>query len=92
MRDTNSPDRDQVLYEKSTYLRVYSSSLLDEAQELCRKSGKLRKTNASLGYELRVIRSNYFRFVRAIGSHAYPAGFNSLTSTTVANETDLSEM
>lgn len=58
MRESELPPRDQELYEKSIYLRVYSLALLDEAQELCRTSNKLRKTNASLTHDLRAIRGS----------------------------------
>lgn len=61
MSDAALPSRDQVLYEKSVYLRVYSAALLREAEELRKQSGKLRNTNAALAYDLQLIRSvGYF--------------------------------
>jgi len=61
MPDPKSPSRDQVLYEKSVVLRVYSSALLHEAEELRKTSSKLRTTNAALAYDLRLIRAvGYF--------------------------------
>lgn len=61
MPEPKSPSRDQVLYEKSVYLRVYSSALLQEAQELRKTSSKLRNTNAALAYDLQLIRAvGYF--------------------------------
>lgn len=61
MSEPERPSRDQVLYEKSVYLRVYSTALLREAQELRETSGKLRNTNASLAYDMRIIRAvGYF--------------------------------
>jgi len=61
MPEPKSPSRDQVLYEKYVYLRVYSSALLQEAQELRKTSSKLRNTNAALAYDLQLIRAvGYF--------------------------------
>ena len=62
MHESYSPDRYQVLYEKSAHLRVHSGALLDKAQELCRTSGRLRETNTILAEDLRVIRSSLSRF------------------------------
>ena len=64
MPESKRPSRDQVLYEKSVYLRVYSSTLLREAEELRKKSGKLKDINAALAYDLRLIRAvGYFPHV-----------------------------
>jgi len=57
MFQAKATDRDQVLYEKSISLRVYSSALLREAQELCQTANRLRKTNASLASDLWLIRA-----------------------------------
>lgn len=69
MSDTQYSNRDQELYAKSVYLRVYSSELLAEARELCQTSGKLRKTIASLNYEMRILRSVGF-----FSGPNYPSG------------------
>lgn len=69
MSEAKRPSRDQILYEKSVYLRVYSCALLNEAKELCRASNKLRNTNARLAYDQKLIRSvGYFpkRTIRPI--------------------------
>ncbi len=61
MPEPEQPTRDQVRYEKSVYLRVYSSALLQEARELRKTSSKLRNTNAALAYDLQLIRAvGYF--------------------------------
>ena len=61
MPERDRPNRDQALYEKSVYLRVYSTALLREAEELLKTSSKLRNANAVLAYDLRIIRAvGYF--------------------------------
>jgi hypothetical protein len=57
MPEPKSPTCDQVLYERSEYLREHSSELLCKAQELRHASAELRKTNLLLAYDLRRIRS-----------------------------------
>ena len=75
MRASGSSGRDQVLYEKSVYLRMHSGTLLDKAQELCRTSGKLRKTNAYLASDRRVIRSSLIKFASDHGFQLFYNGF-----------------
>jgi hypothetical protein len=65
MSQPEAPGRDQMLNEKSVYLRDYSGELLTEAQELCRLSKKLRNINAELATEMRLIRAVGFRLRRA---------------------------
>jgi len=61
MSEPDPPTRDQVLYEKSVYLRVYSTTLLQEAKELRKTSSELRNANAALAYDLKLIRAvGYF--------------------------------
>lgn len=48
MTEQQAANRDRLLYEKSVELRTYSSTLLRQAQALCRDSRKLRDTNALL--------------------------------------------
>ena len=61
MSEPDPPTRDQVLYEKSVYLRVYSTTLLQEAKKLRKTSSELRNANAALAYDLKLIRAvGYF--------------------------------
>ena len=82
MAEPKSPSRDQVLYEKSVYLRVYSSALLQEAQELRKTSSKLRNTNAALAYDLQLIRAvGYFPNGPLHSYHKKPASDESVENT-----------